>query len=156
LGNCSPLVAGDLVFAVTSNGVDEQGNVVSPKAPSFIAVNKNTGKVVWQSNLPGDRIIEGQWSNPAYGVVNGKPQVVFPGWENWLYSFEPATGKLIWKCNLCPNPPKAKEGQRKIVPPYAIATPVIYDNKVHLGLGLYPEHVSLPKFSYFLCIDMTK
>ena len=157
LGNCSPLVAGDLVFTMTSNGTDGDGTVVSPKAPSFIAVNKNTGKVAWQSNLPGDRIIEGQWSNPAYGMVNGKPQVVFPGGDNWLYSFEPATGKLIWKCNLNPGiPGKAKEGERRVTPPYAIATPVIYDNKVYVGLGLYPEHASICKFSYFLCVDMTK
>jgi outer membrane protein assembly factor BamB len=156
LGNCSPLVAGDLVFVVTSNGINDDGNVASPKAPSFIAVNKENGKVAWQNNLPGERIIEGQWSNPAYGIINGKPQVVFPGGDNYLYSFEPATGKMIWKCNLYPNPPKAKDGDRKITPPYAIATPVIYDNKVYLGLGLYPEHASICKFSYFLCIDMTK
>ena len=156
LGTCSPLVAGDLVFLLTSNGVDGEGKVVSPKAPSFIAVNKTTGKVAWQSNLPGDRIIEGQWSNPAYGMVNGKPQVVFPGGDNWLYSFEPANGKLIWKCNMNPGQAKPKDGDRKVTPPYAIATPVIYDNKVYLGLGLYPEHASICKFSYFLCIDMTK
>jgi outer membrane protein assembly factor BamB len=156
LGNCSPLVVGDLVFTMTSNGTDGQGDVVSPKAPSFLAVNKDTGKVVWQSNLPGDRIIEGQWSNPAFGVVHGKTQVVFPGGDNWLYSFEPSSGRLIWKCNMNPGWVKPKEGDRKITPPYAIATPVIYDSKVYVGLGLYPEHASICKFSYFLCIDMTK
>src|ERR1019366_1687535 len=53
----SPLVVGDLVMIVTGNGVNEEGKLMSPKAPSFIAFNKNTGKIVWQSNLPGENII---------------------------------------------------------------------------------------------------
>ena len=63
LASCSPLVAGDLVFVVTGNGVGgEKAKVVAPKAPSFLAVNKTTGKVVWSDNSPGDKIMEGQWS----------------------------------------------------------------------------------------------
>ena len=58
--NCSPLVIGNLLFLVTGNGVDDQtGKVRDKDVPSFIALNKDTGKLVWQSNLPGDRIIEG-------------------------------------------------------------------------------------------------
>ena len=50
----SPLVVGDIVFVVTGNGVDEGHiNIPSPLAPSFIAVNKNTGKLVWENALPG-------------------------------------------------------------------------------------------------------
>jgi outer membrane protein assembly factor BamB len=150
LGNCSPLVAGDLVFTLTSNGVDESGKIASPNAPSFIAVNKKTGKVAWQSNLPGQNIIEGQWSNPAYGVVNGKPQVVFPGGDGWIYAFEPTTGKLIWKFNGNAGLPRANMLN------YIVATPVVVDNKVYVGMGLYPEHPKATKFSHFLCIDMTK
>jgi len=151
LGNCSPLVAGDLVFAVTSNGVDESGKIASPKAPSFIAVNKETGKVAWQSSLPGENIIEGQWSNPAYGVVNGKPQVIFPGGDGWIYAFEPKTGDLIWKFNGNAGLPKGGNMLN-----YIVATPVIVANKLYVGMGLYPEHPKATKFSHFLCIDMTK
>jgi len=151
LGNCSPLVAGDLVFAVTSNGVDESGKIASPKAPSFIAVNKKTGKVAWQSSLPGENIIEGQWSNPAYGMVNGNPQVVFPGGDGWIYAFEPKTGNLIWKFNGNAGLPKGGNMLN-----YIVATPVIVDSKLYVGMGLYPEHPKATKFSHFLCIDMTK
>src|SRR5205085_9921236 len=53
LAACSPLVVGDLIFVVTGNGVDEGHlNVPSPEAPSFIAVDKKTGKPKWKSNLP--------------------------------------------------------------------------------------------------------
>lgn len=151
--NSSPLVVGKNVFLMTGNGVDEDGKIPSPKAPSFLALNKETGKVAWQSNLPGDKIIEGQWSNPAYGVINGKPQVVFAGGDAVLYSFEPDSGKLLWKFNCHPKTDKKKEDK---IDNYIVSTPVIVDNKVYIGLGLYPEHPYGTKASYFLCVDATR
>lgn len=150
----SPLVVGDLVMVVSGNGRDERGNLPSPKAPSFLAVNKNTGKVAWQSDLPGDRIIQGQWSNPTYAEVNGKGQVIFPGGDAWLYSFEPATGKLIWKFNCTPNEEGAKDNDG--IGNYIVATPVVYDNKLFIGLGLMPDTPEGPRYSYLLCVDVTK
>jgi outer membrane protein assembly factor BamB len=151
LGNCSPLIVGDLVMLITSNGVNDDWEVVAPKAPSFIAVNKNTGKLAWQSNLPGKAIMEGQWSNPTLAVVNGKPQVIFAGGDCVLYSFEPATGKLIWKCDCNPT--------RKLgdVDNYIIATPVVAGDRVYVGLGQYPGgHPKPTRSSYFVCVDITK
>src|SRR6185436_6095716 len=78
LAASSPMIVGDLLYATTANGVDEgHVNIPSPTAPSFIALDKNTGKLVWESNLPGESIIHGNWSNASYGVVKGRPQVVF-------------------------------------------------------------------------------
>ena len=153
--NCSPLVVGNLLYLVTGNGVDEQtGKVRDKDVPSFIAMNKNTGKLVWASNLPGDRVIEGQWSNPSYAVIRGKPQVIFAGGDAAVYSFEPETGKLIWKCSCLPKP-KAKAGNA--IDPYIISTPVIHDDKVYVGLGVYPGgHPKFPRHSFFLCIDATR
>lgn len=153
-GNCSPLIVGDLLMIVTSNGVNEDGKVASPKAPSFIAFNKKTRKVVWQSDLPGTKIIEGQWSNPALAVVNGKPQVIFPGGDNYLYAFEPETGKLIWKCNVNPSP--AKKDEREKMTNYIISTPVVVGDRVYVGLGVYPEHHHPTRHSYIVCVDVTK
>ena len=49
-------VATNTVYASTGNGVDEGHiNVPSPLAPSFIALDKNTGDLVWESALPGRR-----------------------------------------------------------------------------------------------------
>ena len=53
LGTCSPLVAGDLLFVVTGNGTDAQYQLASPKAPSFVAFSKKTGKVVWHFQTGG-------------------------------------------------------------------------------------------------------
>src|SRR5205823_6005137 len=88
LANCSPLVMDDLVYVVTSNGVD--GNTLqppAPDAPSFLAVHKDNGKVAWSSSLPGPNILDGQWGNPAAAVVNGVKEVIFPGGDGWLYGF---------------------------------------------------------------------
>ena len=41
--------------------------MLAPDAPSFLAVNRETGKVVWQDKSPGDRILHGQWSSPSLG-----------------------------------------------------------------------------------------
>ncbi len=151
LSNCSPLIVGDILFLLTGNGRDEQFELPSPKAPSFIAVNKKTGKLVWQANLPGENIVTGQWANPALATVNGKPQVIFPGGDAWLYSFEPETGKLIWKCDC--NPARPKELTRIN---YFVSSPVVMGDKLYIGLGYAPDTGSNSPFSYFLCLDITK
>jgi len=151
-GNCSPLVVGERVFVVTGNGTDEEGKVAKPDAPSFIALTKK-GELAWKSSLPGKNVIEGQWSNPAYGVINGKPQVIFPGGDAVIYSFEPETGKLIWKFNCHP-----KQARKSVdaIENYIVATPVIHDNKVFVGMGMYPDNPRANKSGYFLCIDAAK
>ncbi len=136
----SPVGAGDLLFVVTGNGVDEGHiNIPSPAAPSFLALDKTSGEVVWQSDAPGPSILHGQWSNPAYGVVAGVPQVVFPGGDGWLYSFEPESGKLLWKFDCNPKDSiweLGGMGTRNSI----ISTPVIHHDKVYIGVGQDPEH----------------
>jgi outer membrane protein assembly factor BamB len=136
----SPLVVGDLVYVVTGNGVDEGHiNIPAPRAPSFLAVDKRTGKVVWQSSLPGEKILHGQWSSPSYGVLNGRPQVLFPGGDGWLYALEPKTGKLIWRFDCNPKdsvytigPGSTRNG--------ILAMAVIVGDMVYVAVGEDPEH----------------
>lgn len=155
--NCSPLVYGDHVFLITGNGTDEDGKVAHPKAPSFLALNKKDGTIAWQSDLPGTNIVEGQWSNPTLVLVNGKAQIVFPGGDTVLYGLEPATGKMIWKCNLDPQR-KPAEGDMRPFGNYFVSTPVFHDGKLYIGLGLYPEnpHPDAPRFSFFACVDPSR
>ncbi|HZZ77843.1 MAG TPA: PQQ-binding-like beta-propeller repeat protein [Gemmataceae bacterium] len=170
----SPLLVGDYLWVVTSNGVNEDHlNVPAPKAPSFIKVDKKNGKVLWQDNSPsvallnpkniananffkdlvnrGELIQHGQWANAAYGVVEGQPQVLFPGGDGWLYAFDPM-GKLIWKFDCNPKDAKyaLKTGERSDF----IATPVIYKNRAYIGIGQDPEHKQ--GIGHLWCIDMTK
>ena len=72
LANSSPVIWGDLIFVSTSNGQDESHvNIPSPRAPSIIALNKTTGKLVWEDNSVEDRILHGQWSTPSVGTIGG-------------------------------------------------------------------------------------
>jgi outer membrane protein assembly factor BamB len=154
LATSSPLIVGDNVYILTSNGVDEGHiNIPSPRSPSFIAVNKKTGKPVWENGEPADKIFHGQWGSASYGVVNGKGQVYFPGGDGWLYALDPDTGRTIWKFNC--NPPGTKYilGGRGTANEI-ISTPVFWDNKVYVGVGQDPEHGE--GLGHFYCIDATQ
>jgi len=150
MASSSPVIWEDLVFVGTSNGRDSTDEkVVAPKAPSFIAVNKNTGKVVWQDNSPGDRILHGQWSSPALGLVDGVQQVLFPGGDGWIYGFNARTGELIWKFDMNPKDavwPKTRN--------YGVATPVFSGGLVFVSVGQDPDHGNGIGHTY--CIDPAK
>jgi outer membrane protein assembly factor BamB len=154
LATSSPVIYGDLILLVTGNGVDE-GHIVLPvpMAPSFIAVNKRTGEVVWENADPMEEVLHGQWSSPAVGIINGVKQAIFPGGDGRIYSFAPNTGALLWKFQCNPTESVWKlggMGTRNNI----IATPVIYDNKVFISVGQDPEHGEGPGHIY--AIDGSK
>lgn len=149
----SPLIVGDVIYTVTGNGVDEgHVNVPSPLSPSFIALDKNTGKLLWENALPGEKILHGTWSNPAYGVIKGRAQVIVPLGNGWVYSHDPKTGELLWSFDCNPKDSVWKlggAGTRNNI----IATPVIHDDKVYVAVGQDPEHGEAPGHLY--AIDAT-
>ncbi len=140
LATSSPLLYGDDVYLLTSNGVDEAHlEMPSPRAPSMLCVDKNTGEVKWEQNYPGDRVLHGQWSSPSMGVVNGQPQIYFPAGDGWLYALNPETGDIIWKFDMNPKETVWElggAGSRNAV----ISTAVFVDNSVIVGVGQDPEH----------------
>ena len=149
----SPLIVDDMLFVNTSNGVDESHiNIPSPRSPSFLALNRHTGEILWEDNSPGGNILHGQWASPAYGVINGTPQVIFAGGDGWLRSFEPKTGKLIWTFDCNPKKSEWKQGRgdRNNI----IATPVVWENKVFVAVGQDPEHGE--GVGHLWAIDATK
>jgi len=94
----SLLMVGDILYSTTANGVDENHiNIPAPNAPSFVAVDKKTGKVIWKRSDPGKNIMHGQWSNPVYAEVDGTKMVIFPGGDGYVYGFTPEKGELLWK-----------------------------------------------------------
>lgn len=161
---CSVTAVGDTLFVNTSNGLDESHiNLPSPDAPSFMAMDKNTGKVLWTDKSPGVNILHGQWSSPTYAVLPGpegedQPQVIFGGGDGWVYSFDPTgdgngAAKLLWKFDANPKDSKwvlGGRGTRNNI----IATPVIYDDKVYVAVGQDPEHGE--GIGHLWCIDPTK
>ena len=157
--SCSVTDAGDILFVCTSNGVDEGHiNLPSPNAPSFLGIDKKTGKLLWKDGSPGLNILHGQWSSPAYAVIDGVPQVIFAGGDGWLYSFKGDAGKdgkveLLWKFDANPKTSKyilGGRGTRNEI----IATPVIYNDLVYLAVGQDPEHGE--GIGHLWCIDPKK
>jgi outer membrane protein assembly factor BamB len=171
LATCSPLIVGDTLFIITSNGVDE-GHITIPKpqAPSFLAMNKNTGEVLWSNNLPtknmlaagadletlkdmGKVLMHGQWSNPVYAVVSGTPEIIFPGGDGWVRGFNPKDGELIWAFDANPKDSIYKLGGKGTRSDF-VASPVVYDNHLYIGVGQDPEHDF--GVGHFWCIDLVK
>lgn len=159
MANCSMITVDDRLFVCTSNGLDESHiNLPAPDAPSFLAMDRNTGEVLWTDNSPGANILHAQWASPSYGVFDGQPQVIFPGGDGWVYSFDPAGNgrggaRLLWKFDA--NPKSAKwilggHGTRNNI----IAFPAIYDGLVYIVVGQDPEHGE--GLGRLWCIDPTR
>ena len=153
LATGSPLIVGDVLFTVTSNGVDEgHVNIPSPFSPDFIALDKNTGELLWESNPVSEGILHGAWTNPAYAVIEGRAQVIFAGGNGVVYSLDPETGDLLWEFDCNPKDSEwilGGRGTRNNI----LSTPVVYDNKVYIGVGQDPEHGEAP--GHFWVIDAT-
>jgi outer membrane protein assembly factor BamB len=165
--NCSVLITDDMLFACTSNGQDwTHVNIPSPNSPSFIALNKNTGKLIAEDDAGiGPRIYHGQWSSPSMGVVNGVKQVYFGGGDGWIYAFGTKPVKkddiellpTIWKVDC--NPPEYKQPGAQYKYPAAEGpseingTPVFYKGRVYIATGQDPEHGE--GVGHMVCIDPT-
>ena len=151
LATGSPLIVGDVLYTSTSNGVDEgHVNIPSPFSPNFIALDKHSGELIWESTPVGENVLHGAWTNPAYAEINGRAQVIFPGGDGVIYSLDPENGELIWQFDCNPNDAEWNLGGRG-TRNNILATPVIYDNKVYIGVGQDPEHGEAP--GHFWVID---
>jgi outer membrane protein assembly factor BamB len=150
LSNSSPVVFGDLIYVSTSNGQDESHvHIPSPRAPSIIAINKNTGQLVWEDNSVEDRILHGQWSTPSVGEIGGVMQVVSAQGDGWVRGYEATTGEKLWEFDTNPKDSVWPRTRNEV-----IATPVVYQNRVYIGNGQDPEHGE--GVGHFYAIDGTK
>lgn len=157
----NPLVVGESVYVVTSNGTDETGQqVAAPAAPSFLVLDKRSGERLWSAGSMSAAddpvrmaaILEGQWGSAAWGEVVDRAgaassQVYFPGGDGWLYALNPDSGELIWKFDC--NPPEARwefggTGDRN----YLVSTPVFDDQSIYIAVGQDPEHGGGPGHLY--------
>ena len=136
LANSSPVAYGNLIYVSTSNGQDESHvNVPSPRAPSIIAVDKNTGKLVWEDNSVGEKILHGQWASIAVGKIGDVVQVISPQGDGWVRGYEAETGKKLWEFDTNPKDSTWPKTRNEL-----ISTPIIIDNIVYIANGQDPEH----------------
>jgi outer membrane protein assembly factor BamB len=150
MSNSSPVSFGDLIYVSTSNGQDESHvNVPSPKAPAIIAINKKTGKLVWEDNSVFDKILHGQWSSPTVAKLGGVDQVVFAQGDGWIRGYEALTGKKLWEFDTNPKDSVWPKTRNEV-----ISTPVAYEDKIYISNGQDPEHGE--GVGHFYCIDPSK
>jgi len=150
LSNSSPVVFGDMIYVSTSNGQDESHvNIPSPRAPSIVALNKTTGKLVWEDNSVENRILHGQWSTPSVGRIGGVLQAVSAQGDGWVRGYEAETGKKLWEFDTNPKDSVWPRTRNEL-----IATPVIYQDHVYIANGQDPEHGE--GVGHFYAIDATK
>jgi outer membrane protein assembly factor BamB len=150
MSNCSPVSFGDLIYINTSNGQDESHvNIPSPRTPTIVALNKHTGKLIWEDNSCFDRILHGQWSSPTVAKIDGVDQVIMGQGDGWIRGYEALSGKKLWEFDSNPKDsvwPKTRNN--------VIATAVVWDNKVYVANGQDPEHGE--GVGHLYCIDATK
>jgi outer membrane protein assembly factor BamB len=150
LANCSPVSDGALLFCSTGNGQDESHvNVPSPKAPSIIALDIESGTLKWEDNSVGDRVLHGQWSTPAVGDIGGVRQVVHAQGDGWVRGYEATTGKKLWEFDTNPKDSVWPKTRNEV-----ISTPVIFENVVYISNGQDPEHGE--GVGHLYAIDATK
>lgn len=154
----SVLVAGDHLWASTSNGVD-YGHVETPapNAPSLILLDKQDGTILGEeaSGL-SRRIFHSNWSSPAYLRTDEADAglCIFGGPDGVLYAFrpQPVDGEdgwpvleLAWQYDV--NPPHYREKDGKPIrytdrygPSEVLGTPIVADGLVYALIGQDPEH----------------
>jgi outer membrane protein assembly factor BamB len=147
--NSEVLPVGDLLMVSTSNGQNEgHSGVPSPRAPSLIAVNKNSGEVVWRAIGAGDQVLHGQWSSPVAADVNGRIQVLFGGGDGWLRAYDAASGREVWRFDGNPKDARWLPRPGVLSRGFIIASPVFADGRVFIAMGQSPGHGNGPSFIY--------
>ena len=86
----TPVLWGNLLI-VHCDGSDTQ---------SIAALNKLDGKIAWRTNRSGEMNPEPQlkksYGTPLITSVGGREVVISPA-ADWLYAYEPETGRELWK-----------------------------------------------------------
>lgn len=156
----SVTVIDELVLLNTSNGVDESHTkVIAPGAPSFVALHRDTGRLIWSDATPGSDILPScPASSPAVARLGGVWQAIFAGGDGWLYGFDlqairEGKSNLLWKFDCNPKLSRwqlgSRGGRNSLV-----AMPVVYEERVYISVGQSPEAGEGP--GHLWCVDPTR
>ncbi len=168
--HASILLDGDFLYLNTCNGVDYRHlETTALNAPSLIALDKKTGRLVARDNEHfGPRIFHSSWSSPAMGEVNGQKQVFFAGPDGIIYAFEALSQKAsrehvqsfskVWQFDCDPTAPKKNIHEylnNKVEgPSNSSGMPVFYKNRIYVTVG--GDIWWGKKKAWLKCIDATK
>jgi outer membrane protein assembly factor BamB len=97
------LGAFDHMWGYGSSPIFYQDRVILNCGPGdrtfLVALDKTSGKTLWQQNEPGGQSKEwvGSWSTPRVAPVEGNPLVLL-GYPGHVNGYDPASGKVVWTC----------------------------------------------------------
>ena len=136
MANASPVSFGDLLYVNTANGQDESHvNIPAPRAPSMIALDKRTGKLVWEVNSVGENILHGQWAVPTVATIGGVTQAIMGEGDGWIRGYDAKTGDKLWEFDTNPKDSVWPKTRNEL-----ISTAVVHDGLVYIANGQDPEH----------------
>ena len=142
------------IYIVTENGPDEgHTRIPAPQAPSLVCFDKDSGKVLWTDNSPGENILHTQVSDPLVAEIAGRCQVIVGQGDGWIRSFDAITGEVIWQFDINFKDSLLELGGRG-TRSEIMGTPVFYKGRVYVGSGQDVEHGEGP--GRLVCIDPTK
>lgn len=125
----SPIIWNDLII-FHMDGSDKQ---------YIAAINKNTGKVVWTTPRSGkmesNPQLKKSYGTPTVTKIHGKEVVISPA-ANWVYGYEPKTGKELWKVHY------------GMLGFSVVPKPVIGDGMIYIGTSFMRPQI--------LALDITK
>jgi len=149
--HASILLDGDFLYLNTCNGVNfKHLETTGLKAPSLIALDKKTGRLVARDNENfGPKTFHSAWSSPSMGTVEGQKQLFFAGPDGVMYAFEALSQtasreqvqlfKKIWQFDCDPTSPKENIhkylNNRVAGPSVSYGMPVFYKNRIYLTVG---------------------
>ena len=147
----SILIDGSYLYLNTANGVDKSHlETACLDAPSLIALDKHTGRLVAKDNENfGPRIFHCGWSSPALGEVNGRKLLFYGGPDGIVYAFEALSEglqpgqvhlfKKAWQFDCDPNAPKENIHDYlhniKESPSGILGMPVFHKNRIYITVG---------------------
>ena len=105
-----------------------------------------------RDNSPGKNIMHGQWSNPAYAEVDGKRAGHLPRRRRLALRLRAGDRQADLEVRLQPEGRQVYELGGRGTSSDFIATPVVYDDKVYIGVGQDPEHGA--GVGHLWCIDL--
>ncbi|HTU24693.1 MAG TPA: PQQ-binding-like beta-propeller repeat protein [Pirellulales bacterium] len=92
----SPVIWNNLLI-VHCDGIDVQ---------YIVALDKNTGKIVWRVERTGDKAADGNenkaFCTPLVIEVDGRPLLISPAARR-VFAYDPATGKEVWVVHYAPG-----------------------------------------------------
>ena len=153
----SVLIHGDILYVNSCNGVDHtHRHIPTPDAPSVVAIDKRTGRVVARDGLRlGASTFHVNWSSPSLASVDGRPMLFFGGGDGVCHALEPlsqpvpgnqqpsngapAELKPAWRFDPDPAAPKRDVhrwvGNRREGPSVIMGMPVVEGGRVYLTAG---------------------